>query len=213
MDLRETRLIAFGDSITRGYGVREGEGWVEVIAAKFFARPGNRVKVLNAGGNGNTSREGWRRFATDVKPFLPATVLIEFGGNDPVRDEARHVKPDEFQENLKAMVEEIQISGGFCILCTFPAVVSELHSTAKDPIIAAQGGLDQVLVGYREIVRNYAAHAAVPLWDLDKLSRAWIRALGHRTVIDSDGIHWTRRANQLAADAAMRFLESTLPKR
>lgn len=201
------RLVAFGDSITRGYGVPAGDGWVELLSQMAEDQIGHKIDVINAGGNGNTSREGLARFDTDIQPFLPATVLIEFGGNDPVNEAARHVTPEEFRHNLSEIVDKVRKAGGDCVILTFPTVISSLHMTATDPAIASRGGLDKVIASYRDLARQYAAQEEVPLLDLDVLSRSWIDQLGYAEVIAPDGIHWTSEANRLAAIAVLEFLQ------
>lgn len=204
--IKAGRLVAFGDSMTRGYGVPEGDGWVEIVARLAEGRLGQKVAVFNAGGNGNTSREGLARFDAEVRPFLPATVLIEFGGNDPVSDDARHVTPAEFQKNLKRIIHEVRATGGDCVILTFPVVISSLHVTASNPVFASRGGIDNVVVTYRDLARECAQEEGIPVLDLDKLSRRWVAELGRAAVIADDGVHWTPEANRLAASAVLEFL-------
>lgn len=204
--LKGDRLIAFGDSMTRGYGVPEGDGWVEIVTRTIDARLGRSVAVVNAGGNGNTSREGLQRFDADVRPLLPATVFIEFGGNDPVNDAARHVTPEEFQNNLKAIVAKVREAGGECVILTFPVVISSIHATSTDPVITSGGGLDAVIVPYRDLARRYAVQEGIPILDLDMLSRGWIAQFGQTAIIAPDGIHWTPEANRLAALSVLELL-------
>lgn len=51
-----TCVVAYGDSITRGYAVEAGQGWVELVAGKLKRSGGAvAIPIFNAGGNGNTS--------------------------------------------------------------------------------------------------------------------------------------------------------------
>lgn len=199
------RLVAFGDSMTRGYGVPEGDGWVEILANTADSRLGSNVEVFNAGGNGNTSSEGLARMSADVLPHLPATVLIEFGGNDPVNDPERHVPMEVFRRNLEGMITGIRQAGGECVILTFPVIISSQHLTANDPSFSSRGGIDKVVASYREETRQCAARMDVPLLDLDRLSRRWIKEKGSDAIVAPDGVHWTPTANRLVATAVLEF--------
>ena len=194
-------VVAFGDSITRGYGVADSSGWVSLLQRRFSS-----VTVVNAGGNGNTSREGLARFENDVAPWLPATVIVIFGGNDPVNEEARKVGLEEFRENLLEIVRRIGAVGGQCLLGTFPSIVSVLHSTATDPYFILRGGLDAEVENYRVVVREIAEKERLPLWDLDRQVRGWMAQYGNEAIIAADGIHWTELTNEMAADAVGTIL-------
>lgn len=196
-------LVAFGDSITRGYGVADSSGWVSLLQRSFPVIP-----VVNAGENGNTSREGLARFEKDVAPWLPATVIVTFGGNDPVNEEPRRVGLEEFRENLLEIVRRVRAADGQCLLGTFPAIVSAHHSTAADPYFVLRGGLDSEVENYRLVVREIADRERLPLWDLDRQVRGWMVQYGNEAIIAADGIHWTELTNEMAANAvAMRLSE------
>ena len=196
-------VVAFGDSITRGYGVADSSGWVSLLQRRFCS-----VTVVNAGGNGNTSREGLARFEKDVAPWLPATVIVIFGGNDPVNEEARRVGLEEFRENLLEIVHRVGAAGGQCLLGTFPSIVSAHHSTATDPYFILRGGLDAEVENYRVVVREIAEKERLPLWDLDRQVRGWMAQYGNEAIIAADGIHWTELTNEMAANAvAMQLCE------
>lgn len=199
-------LIAFGDSITRGYGVADSAGWVSLLQQRFPA-----LKVINAGGNGNTSREGVARFETDVVPWLPATVIVIFGGNDPVNEEARKVGLNEFRENLLEIVRRVGSAGGHCILGTFPSILSAHHATATDPYFMLRGGLDAEVESYRMVVRDIAEKKRLPLWDLDRQVRGWMTRYGNEAIIAADGIHWTELTNKMATNAVAERLNEFFP--
>lgn len=94
-------IICFGDSITFGYGVNPGEDYPSGLS-KLVNRP-----VINAGLDGDTSAEGLKRLQRDVLDKEPYLVLIEFSGNDFIRN----VPLSETIANLKEMIRIIQ-SGG-----------------------------------------------------------------------------------------------------
>lgn len=195
-------LVAFGDSITRGYAVPDGAGWVELLAGLLPA-----VQVVNAGGNGNTSAEGLARIATDVLPHLPALVLVEFGGNDAVHD-ARAVSVDEFGRNLLTIARQVRNTGGEIVLLTFPPIINDWHATHADPYYAPWGGLDPCVEAYRQRTRETAQRLGCPLFDLAVFLGERIAGGDTERFIQRDGVHLTPEANRLVAAAVVDFLTS-----
>ena len=200
-------LVAFGDSITRGYGLPEGSGWVELLSGLLKNKYGEEsISVVNAGGNGNTSAEGLRRIESDVLSHMPGTVLVEFGGNDTVHDE-RAVGVEDFERNLVEIHEKIKSKGGSVCFLTFPPIVNDWHSTKADSYYLKWGCLDQCVEQYRKITRETAKSLTCPLFDLDLFLRKQMKKNGRDTYIAKDGVHLTAEANTLIAEAVLDFLE------
>lgn len=200
-------IVALGDSITRGYGVPIGAGWVELLAARLQGTPEKPgVSVFNAGGNGNTSAEGMSRMEADVLPHLPGLVLLEFGGNDAVHDDARHVTVDDFERNLLAICRRVREGGGEIILVTFPPVINAWHAAHADSYYDRWGGLDQCVDQYRERTRAVARRMGYPLFDLDHLLRERIAVTGPEPWILRDGVHPTPAGHQFVSEAILQFL-------
>lgn len=200
-------LVAFGDSITRGYAVPEGAGWVEIMSARLSSIPGRSdLTVVNAGGNANTSAEGLNRIESDVLVHLPGLVLVEFGGNDAVHDPLRNKSPDEFEQNILKTYDLVTKHGGNIVLLTFPPIINDWHGTSSDPYYDKWGGLDNCVELYRERTRQLAKRLGCPLFDLDHFLRDLIKKNGPEKYILRDGVHLTPLANRLVADALMKFL-------
>ena len=201
-------VVAFGDSITRGFGVTEGEGWVELLSEQLKGGPGkSAIPVFNAGGNGNTSAEGLKRIEADVLVHMPGRVLVEFGGNDAVHD-ARAVSVDEFEDNLLAILQQVRRRGGEVALLTFPPIINEWHATRSDAYYARWGGLDQCVEEYRQRTRAMATLHSVPLLDLDRLLRTQIACKGKAALIMADGVHLTSEAHRWVSRAILEVLEN-----
>ncbi len=74
-------IVCLGDSITYGDGVPDAVNWVSLLTARAV-REGVKVRVRNAGVNGETARDGLRRLPGLLSP-APADVLyVQFGLND-----------------------------------------------------------------------------------------------------------------------------------
>lgn len=80
---RPIKLVAFGDSLTAGYGVASGLGFPDVLEKALRAK-GYDVKVVNAGVSGETLGDGLARFDWSVPPDTGA-LIVELGANDMLR--------------------------------------------------------------------------------------------------------------------------------
>lgn len=94
-------IICLGDSITFGYGVNPGEDYPTHLA-KLVSRP-----VINAGVDGDTAAEGLKRLEADVLDKDPYLVLIEFSGNDFLKN----VPIADTLENIKEIIRRVQAHG------------------------------------------------------------------------------------------------------
>src|SRR5689334_4219952 len=93
-------LLVVGDSISAGYGLARGEGWVDLLAARL-AKEGYRERVVNASISGDTTAGGRARLPQLLHAHQPSIVLIELGGNDALRGG----NLDATRANLDAMVK------------------------------------------------------------------------------------------------------------
>jgi acyl-CoA thioesterase-1 len=96
-------LLVVGDSISAGYGLAQGEGWVALLQQRL-ARDGYRERVVNASISGDTTAGGRSRLPTLLREHRPSIVVIELGGNDALRGGNLGAT----RANLDAMVEAVQ---------------------------------------------------------------------------------------------------------
>ena len=92
-------LLVVGDSISAGYGLPPGKGWVTLLSDRMQA-DGYRYTVVNASISGDTTAGGRTRLPALLKQHNPAIVIIELGGNDALRGGDLAVT----RANLDAMV-------------------------------------------------------------------------------------------------------------
>ena len=95
------KLIAFGDSLTHGYGLPQGEGFVPQLQAWLTAQ-GQDVTVVNMGVSGDTTAGGKARLGWALGDGADALIL-ELGGNDLLRG----IDPADSRANLDAMMTEL----------------------------------------------------------------------------------------------------------
>jgi len=91
---RPIRLLAFGDSLTAGYGLPHDEGF-EAQLGDALAKAGHDVTILDGGVSGDTSAGGRARLDW-VLADKPDAAIVELGANDGLRGTA----PTELAANL-----------------------------------------------------------------------------------------------------------------
>lgn len=94
-------LLAFGDSLTQGYGLAQTEGFVPTLE-HWLQDHGADVVVINGGVSGDTTAGGAARIAWSLTPEVDA-VLVALGGNDLLRG----IEPAETRANLDEILTEI----------------------------------------------------------------------------------------------------------
>jgi acyl-CoA thioesterase-1 len=76
-------IVAFGDSLTAGYGTNPGQSYPDDLQRELDAR-GYHYRVVNAGVSGDTTKDGVERLPS-VVAMHPQVVIVAFGGNDGLR--------------------------------------------------------------------------------------------------------------------------------
>jgi acyl-CoA thioesterase-1 len=76
-------VAALGDSLTAGYGLAQGDGFVPRLEAWLQAQ-GADVEVVNAGVSGDTTAGGLSRVNWTLTPDVDA-MIVTLGGNDYLR--------------------------------------------------------------------------------------------------------------------------------
>ena len=76
-------IVAFGDSLTQGYGLMDDEGFVPQMR-EWLAAQDETVRVVNAGVSGDTTAGGLSRIEWTLTPDVHGMILA-LGGNDLLR--------------------------------------------------------------------------------------------------------------------------------
>lgn len=97
-------ILAFGDSLTAGYGLDQGLGFAPQLQATL-RRHGIRASVLDGGVSGDTSQAGRARlgWTLDGLAAKPDLVIVELGANDMLRG----LDPALTRANLDAILTEL----------------------------------------------------------------------------------------------------------
>ena len=78
------RIVALGDSLLAGYGLRPEQAYPPRLEAAL-RRAGVNASVVNAGVSGDTTADGLARIDFTLGASQPDLVLISLGGNDMLR--------------------------------------------------------------------------------------------------------------------------------
>ncbi len=101
----ERHILALGDSLFAGYGLRPDQAYPPRLEAALRAK-GINVRVTNAGVSGDTTADGLARlnFTLASLQRKPDLVLICLGGNDMLRG----LPPEQMRANLAAILAQLQ---------------------------------------------------------------------------------------------------------
>jgi acyl-CoA thioesterase I len=103
-------IIAFGDSLTAGYGADPGDSYPDFLQKDLDAK-GYHYQVINQGISGNTTKDGVDRLPDAVR-LKPVLVIVAFGGNDGLRG----LPIASTRENLDQIVSTLLHSGAKVVL-------------------------------------------------------------------------------------------------
>lgn len=137
------RVLFIGDSLTRGYDVPYGKGWVELLQAHFekniTANGGSKPMLVNAGVDGATLQAIYNNLERALHEASYDAVVIMGGTNDILH--GRNAEDCYF--SLMRSVHHIQKADSDVIIGLAPQIDC-------DP-----DGDDAVLVDYNERLRTY----------------------------------------------------------
>jgi lysophospholipase L1-like esterase len=120
LDSRGSGIVAFGDSLTAGYGAQPGEDYPTTLSRLINA------PVVNAGVSGDTTEAALARIDTDVLSRNPRIVIVGLGGNDFLRG----VPIAATEANLRTIVGKIGGAGAMVVLLgfRFPSLTANYES-------------------------------------------------------------------------------------
>jgi len=104
----EKLVLAFGDSLYAGYGLKQDQSFPVVLERELEGK-GIPAKVVNAGVSGDTTAGGRARlaFTLDGLERKPDLAVVGLGANDALRG----IDPSETRRNLDAIVGELDKRG------------------------------------------------------------------------------------------------------
>lgn len=99
-------ILAFGDSLTAGWGLEPGQAFPALLEAKLKVE-GFAARVVNAGVSGETAAQGARRLAFVLDGERPDAAILCLGANDALQG----LDPERMRDRLDAMLGEFAKRG------------------------------------------------------------------------------------------------------
>ncbi len=120
LESKGSAIVAFGDSLTAGYGASGGEDYPSRVASRLG------ISIVNAGVSGDTTDGALQRLDDDVLAANPRIVIVGLGGNDFLRGAPLSAT----EANLRRVVREIQGAGAMVVLLgfRFPSLSADYES-------------------------------------------------------------------------------------
>lgn len=179
-------ILAFGDSLTAGYGLPRGQSFTHQLEALLRVRHPDAL-VHNAGVSGDTSASGRARLPGVLSrlPQRPDLAIVELGANDLIRG----VAPERMRDNLDWIVGELG-------RCDIPVLLAGMQ---------APRFLGPAAAWFDAVFGDVAARHGVPL---DPFFLAGV--IGDPTLTLADGIHPNARAIGMVARRMAPLVEAAL---
>lgn len=209
------RLIFFGDSICVGQGVSIHKGWVTRLAAyisELCERRGVEIVVLNASGNGNTTRQALERMPYDIQSHGVDWMLLQFGMND-----CNHWQTDKglprvsapaFAANLAEIIDRAVRFGARKVL------LNTNHPTTRSAKFPwADCSYQQSNAAYNQIIRSVAGTrpGQVVLNDVEARFNELIRAgTDLESLLLEDGLHISERGHDVYYETIKPRIEALM---
>ena len=196
---KQKKIVFFGDSVTRGYGVQPGESFYDRISGVMKSGIYGDVVTINAGVSGNDTIEAIARAATDVNAHEPDIVVIAFGLNDV---QNTSLTPMKFRTNLEELIDGM------------PEHTTILLATSNTFLGSGEGiwtKLNDSLNLYMKEVVQVARARKIRLIDVHS---AWIKQIKqdnrHMESLYSDPTHPSATGHRLIYDIYMDSLRHIL---
>jgi len=174
----QDKILAFGDSLTKGYGVSSAESYPTVLSGL------SGHTVVNAGITGETTAQGLERLAGVIDDNNPYLMILLEGGNDFIRLTTSRA---ETKQHLSDMIDLAKGKGIQVVLLGVPDFIFQSTSAALYQELADEHDLvyDGDLVPTLLLTPEYRAN------DLVHLTKAGYQKLAeeiHQLLIDNGAL-------------------------
>ena len=180
----ERVLVCFGDSITAGYGLEDGQSYPDALRQLLKAE-GYHYTVLNRGTSGATTKDAVDSL-NSILSLHPSAVIVEFGGNDGLRG----LPLEQTSRNLNQILTSLQAAHVRVLLAGItlppnygPDYIKSFQQLYR--IVAARHHVAFVPMIYKDLIN-------VP------------------STIQADGIHPTAKGSKILANSLLPALKPLL---
>lgn len=220
---KTAKIVAFGDSLTFGYGItRKEDKWTNILSKELGC------EVINAGVCGNTSSQGLERIHNDVLIHKPDYVIINFGMNDHFmvnRNDAR-VSLEGYRSNIINIIRLIREQGASPILviphrfvegCAGNGNMGEgasyYYGRHPEKWYRSVGGALNQLNNYCEVIRELAGELKVPVIDINEKSKnedLYSILITLENSSEEDGVHLNEKGARFYGNIIKEFFHNVL---
>jgi acyl-CoA thioesterase-1 len=179
-------ILAFGDSLTAGYGLSSAQSYPSLLQEKLSV-DGYQYKVVNAGIVGDTAATGLQRLDWTLNGNVKF-VILGLGGNDILK----HNGMAQTKEQLGQIITRIKAHNAEVLL-------AGLHAPASDDPTYQK----QVREAYQELATEHKV-VFIPFM-LERVA-------GVKSLNLEDGIHPNAEGTKIVADTVYRALRPMLDK-
>ncbi len=168
-------ILVLGDSLSAGYGLAPGQGWVSLLQQRL-KKEGYGHRVVNASVSGETTDGGLARLDRALATHKPGIVVLELGGNDGLRG----LPVSRVETNLGLLITKSRAAGADVLLLTvsMPTNYGPKYTTSYQKI-------------YDDLKARYQIGSAALMSPELALNLAYFQP---------DGIHPNARAQPLLLD-------------
>ncbi|HEX8118990.1 MAG TPA: arylesterase [Pyrinomonadaceae bacterium] len=181
------KIVAFGDSLTAGYGLSPQESYPALLQ-KMIDADGFKYEVVNAGVSGDTSAGGVRRIDWSLDAGGVRFVILELGANDFLRGQP----VAETKKNLSQIIERAKSRGAQVLL-------AGMLTTTE----TGRGYEIEISDAFKSLAREYD----VPLIPFFLEGVAGIDKLNQQ-----DRVHPNAEGTRIVAATVYRYLKPLLEK-
>lgn len=180
------KIVALGDSLTAGYGLKSDKMYPALLQKKVEAA-GYKYVVVPAGVSGDTSAGGVRRLDWSLEGEV-RVVILELGANDGLRG----LSVAEMRRNLQIIIDRVRARKATVILCgmeTLPNLGTEYTT--------------QFRAAYAELAKQEGV-VLLPFF-LEGVA-------GKAELNQEDGIHPNEKGTEIVTENVWRALEPILAR-
>jgi acyl-CoA thioesterase-1 len=179
------KIVAFGDSLTAGYGLSPAESYPSLLQ-KMLDADGFKYEVVNAGVSGDTSAGDVRRIDWSLDAGGVRFVILELGANDFLRGQP----VTETRKNLTAIIERSKERGARVLL-------AGMYTTTD----VGSGYEQQISEGFKSLAKEQDV-TLIPFF---------LEGVAGKTELNQqDGIHPNAEGTRLVAATIYRYLKPML---
>ena len=180
-------IVAFGDSLTAGFGVARDESYPALLERELRRR-GLDYQVANEGISGETTSAGLARLDLALARG-PEMVIVAFGANDGLRG----LSLERMEANLRKMIERLLAGGTKVVLAGMKLPPNYSREYVSD---------------FERIYPKLSEELGVPL-----IPFLLEGVAAESSLNQTDGIHPTVEGNVIVAKSVADFVEPLLERR